>query len=281
MIQVISQAQIELVEKNMSECIGYGEENYSNVQHLDSGLISLDFVLLGNCGMSDSLNYVFSDDTLKLDYGYLKIVTDTVIEHDSIRYYHVGDNESEIEWFMLEEIEDIHFKRTILDIDTIIHSDTLVLREITSIIERDSYVWCDCCFCFNMVFSGLDMTNVVVMGNKREIPYFPEGRRIFEEQFNLSFGDTINFKDRYGLKQGLWVEFNEFGLEKYLELYQDSKVIKSILFRYRLDGTLEEEVHLQRGFYITQRIKFDSEEKEISRALFDGTQFYNRKKNSP
>jgi len=112
-------------------------------------------------------------------------------------------------------------------------NDTLYLIESapdTSIHEK-IYCFCDCCFELNLLISGIQDTNFVLKADGIVLRLSSEKYRTYPISFYLENGDTINYTDKYGLRQGLWKFYNQGtnALEKELflksEFFREDQII--------------------------------------------------------
>ncbi len=254
---VFNAQEIQLVSKDMSECMGHEHENYLNVQYLDSGLVSMDFVLMGNCNMNDSINYRFYNDTLKLDYGFITPTTEIETVYDTIR------NTNKLNKLSLTPLYGDYAQ--IVEEDTVLWTDSLLVIKIDYKYQIIEHYDCECTFCFQIIFSGLDTANLIVIGNENTIPYFPEGVKIYEETFDFHLGEKINFTDRYGKRQGQWIYCDDEQNEEYIIFYKNNSIIHTRKFHFRTNGTLLKEYRGENVFEPFLIINYDDNETEISR----------------
>ncbi len=232
--------------------MGHAEDEYStNVHFLDSDLISIDFKLYGNCCMPDNIDFKFKEDTLSLIYDLKGPPIIDTIWHDEIQ------DEPEPMFHSIDSITG----------DSIF--DFFYFEPYSVIITEDFGCMCDCCFCFNLVFSELDTTNLTIMGKRNELPYYPEGYKIVPIEFEILDGDTINYSDQYGRRQGKWVKFEKWNNTKTISEHINSECINTIEYEYREDGTLKSEEYRIGWYEIFLKIYYDEYGNEEKRSEFD------------
>lgn len=65
---------------------------------------------------------------------------------------------------------------------------------------------CICCYSFNHKIKGINRTNLTVKLFDRVIELSNEKYWTYEPVFTIIEGDTLNRKDKYGLRQGIWTD---------------------------------------------------------------------------
>jgi hypothetical protein len=65
---------------------------------------------------------------------------------------------------------------------------------------------CVCCYSFNHKIKGINSSKLTVKLHKSVIELSDEKYRTYPPTFVIVRGDTLNRKDKYGLKQGLWID---------------------------------------------------------------------------
>lgn len=70
---------------------------------------------------------------------------------------------------------------------------------------------CECCFEFIFYIKGISKIPSVVRLNKKIIKYYPDKYKVYPIKYDLINGDTVNYIDKYGLKQRYWnkLPYNE------------------------------------------------------------------------
>ncbi len=72
--------------------------------------------------------------------------------------------------------------------------------------EELLYMLCECCFEFTFTVQGVRRLPPVVTVNDSLMKYYPDKYKVYPVRFQLYEGDTINLRDRDGLRQGYWYE---------------------------------------------------------------------------
>jgi hypothetical protein len=93
---------------------------------------------------------------------------------------------------------------------------------------------CDCCYEFTYQVAGVDTENIPVIFRGKQIEVTSEKYVTFPVRFRLVNGDTINYVDKYGFKQGRWSLPGDSLLARgYLEFTDDVSLIE---VKYYPDG---------------------------------------------
>ncbi|MCB0629742.1 MAG: hypothetical protein R2824_28970 [Saprospiraceae bacterium] len=102
-----------------------------------------------------------------------------------------------------------------------------------------------------LLISGIQKDPNIIYLNEEQIELSSEPYLTFPENFEIDQGDTINRTDRYGQKQGLWVE--EYGPLNITEsFFKDSKLLHASMFEFYASGALESESFFADTFKIDQ-----------------------------
>ena len=190
-VAMINAQDIQLVDYYMSECQSHYRseiERIAEINQKDSSLTEIVFSAKGNCGMMDSITVSHHADSIFLNYDFRK---SSIIPG--------GDT--------------IQINDTIFDIT----EPTFTYYAPTM---------CDCCFTFNLTLSGYDDSkNYTFIGNGKEIPVTEHRFPLKPVSFEIFEGDTINYSDLYGFKQGRWILRNQKGLITEDANYENGNVI--------------------------------------------------------
>lgn len=65
---------------------------------------------------------------------------------------------------------------------------------------------CACCYSFNHKITGISSVGLIVKLYNEVIELSDEKYRTYKPTFVIVKGDTLNRKDKYGQKQGIWIE---------------------------------------------------------------------------
>ena len=95
-------------------------------------------------------------------------------------------------------------------------NDTLYL----DILQNDGECMCYCYYEAHFFVMGPKSINIPVKFRGRGIELSTEKWMTFPPEFELFNGDTINYKDKYGMKQGRWFEGRD---RKRYSVYKDGK----------------------------------------------------------
>ena len=73
-------------------------------------------------------------------------------------------------------------------------------------LERKTEEYCFCTCCYNSEFEliGIKNIDIPIKFHDRVIQYSAEKYETFPPSFNIIKRDTVNYTDKYGLKQGKW-----------------------------------------------------------------------------
>ncbi len=101
--------------------------------------------------------------------------------------------------------------------------------------ETGTLCECSCCYEFFYQIKGVDDQVKITFRNK-EIEFSTEKFKTFPITYKVLRGDTINFRDRYGLKQGVWTlpedslmtkgyfEYEDYHLKRRVRLYPSGNI---------------------------------------------------------
>lgn len=97
------------------------------------------------------------------------------------------------------------------------HGDSIFLYEPWEYSSMD----CECYFCFEFDFINLPGKPIQVYAFGKELELDTMHFDVPEKRWELFMGDTINYYDRYGRKQGRFIDFDEAGRIKSLRVFAD------------------------------------------------------------
>jgi hypothetical protein len=83
-------------------------------------------------------------------------------------------------------------------------TDTLYLSYVAK--DEDEACACVCCYSFNHKITGIASSKLTVKLFDRVIELSNEKYWTYEPVFTLIEDDTLNQKDKYGLRQGIWID---------------------------------------------------------------------------
>lgn len=86
--------------------------------------------------------------------------------------------------------------------------------------ETEEYCFCTCCYNSDFVLIGIKNIDIPIKFNDRVIQYSAEKYEIFPPSFSIKKRDTINYTDKYGLKQGKW-----WDTKKSYKLYLENRLV--------------------------------------------------------
>ncbi len=96
--------------------------------------------------------------------------------------------------------------------------------------ELQSSCSCTCCYMFFQVISGIKDTNADILFYHIPLEQTSEKYYTYDIEYKLKKHDTIDYKDKYGLKQGLWLigssfcKYKDDVLQSYGSYYSNGKV---------------------------------------------------------
>jgi hypothetical protein len=97
--------------------------------------------------------------------------------------------------------------------------------------ETGSICECGCCYEFFYEIKGVKDANLQITFRGKEIEVSDEKYMTFPVVFKLLHGDTVNYINKYGLRQGKWfVPGDSLGKEMYLEYAEDRAVRRVELY---------------------------------------------------
>ena len=126
-----------------------------------------------------------------------------------------------------------------------IEYDTITKRGKTEIRQLRRMLSCDCCFEFRFIAFKVPQQPKVVNINGSKFDFYSDRYRIYPIKFDIFQSDTINFIDKYGLKQGRWNKIeNDFeidSLENYIfeAFYVENRIKTENLKIYFPSGKLK------------------------------------------
>ena len=113
---------------------------------------------------------------------------------------------------------------------------TRILQDDSSylILESSSYELadCECCFTFNLTLSDYDHSiEYTFIADGDVIPFTNHRFPLKTVSFEILEGDTINYSDIYGFRQGRWLFFSPKNLCYQDAFYLDSEIIHGKLWK--------------------------------------------------
>lgn len=179
--------------------------NRISYQTFENDVLSISFSLVSNCAGVFNPTIKYNSDTLEVKYEDYKTEYDTVATYDSI----------------------------------VNASATLEINEIHA---TTSMLACDCYFELELEITGLLKNPAIVILNNNIIEYYPEKYKLVLIKFDIVDGDTINYSDKFGYRQGIWIardSTNQLMLERF---YKNDIIIKGTDFRYYENGTIKNQL---------------------------------------
>ena len=136
-------------------------------------------------------------------------------------------------------------------------------KETTTTVDGDTVVTiltiqadCECCFSFTYFIEGVNKEFNFYALNYEEIKHDDEKYKTYPIQFEINEdSDTINFIDKYGLKQGIWIDKEYVKNPKYKLFYVDDKIQSGLKPLYYKNGMLRGEIYWK-DFKIIKGIHF-------------------------
>jgi hypothetical protein len=108
---------------------------------------------------------------------------------------------------------------------------------------------CDCCFHLNYIIRGVTELPAAVYANDKPIEFSEEKYKTYPIKYQVVDGDTINFYDNYGNRQGRHVETNDLR-QVILDMhFTDGKETNGVKKSYHFSGYLETEKYWTDGNY--------------------------------
>jgi len=103
-----------------------------------------------------------------------------------------------------------------------------------SIVTTSEWLACDCYFESEYVISDLPKKPSTILLNGEEVKYHPDKYRTYPITFELLDRDTINYTDKYGFEQGLWINRNSKGQLLFKGIKKDDSVVEGTSYRYHV-----------------------------------------------
>ncbi len=112
---------------------------------------------------------------------------------------------------------------------------------------------CICCYSFEHKIKGINSNNVTIKLFNQIIEISNEKYKTYTEEFKIVKKDTVNRKDKYGLKQGIWITTKS---NNYMS-YKDNNLIKwgELYKKMRIKTEYEGTTNLVREFYKNGQLK--------------------------
>ncbi|WP_289056065.1 hypothetical protein [Carboxylicivirga marina] len=102
-----------------------------------------------------------------------------------------------------------------------------------------NYVDCDCCFEFMYLLKNIPHDSIPIKLNNKNICYHKEKYKTYPIQFEIHKGDTINFIDKYGFRQGKWLLYKDSELLLSERIYKNDSILLGTDFRYYENNTIK------------------------------------------
>jgi hypothetical protein len=128
------------------------------------------------------------------------------------------------------------------------NGDTLILqydyKTVTSVefgdtVEVFFITMCDCPLKFHFEISNLPKKKYLIKLNDELLSYSINRFVQFPVKYDIKGVDTINYSDRYGLRQGFWIDIDTIYMIKFEGFYKDDDLTNGIRYRFRNDSTVE------------------------------------------
>jgi len=87
-----------------------------------------------------------------------------------------------------------------------------------------NYCTCNCCFAINFEIKGIANKEFVVYFKNEKIKMTDNHYKTIEPTYQFHNGVKINHLNKYGFKEGIWMEFYENGAQKSLTKYPESSL---------------------------------------------------------
>ncbi|HWA35471.1 MAG TPA: hypothetical protein VG737_15125 [Cyclobacteriaceae bacterium] len=115
---------------------------------------------------------------------------------------------------------------------------------------------CSCCYVFTYQLAGIEDVNTKITFHGKEIELSDEKYETYPIRFKILNGDTINYVDKYGLRQGVWVapsdslmttgyvELDDDRIKKKVTLYPNGRLQRELMrdkVTYTVDGRVVSE----------------------------------------
>jgi hypothetical protein len=85
--------------------------------------------------------------------------------------------------------------------------------------KTEDYCFCTCCYQSDFKIVGIKNVDIPIKFYDKVIEYSPEKYATFSPKYDIVKGDTLNYIDKYGLKQGKWFDF-----EKNFRIYTNNRL---------------------------------------------------------
>jgi hypothetical protein len=87
---------------------------------------------------------------------------------------------------------------------------------------------CSCCYEFTYEVKGIKNDKIKITFRNKEIEQSDEKYKTFPTKFKILNGDTINYVDKYGLRQGIWNTPKDSLMSKIYFVHSDNRLIKRV-----------------------------------------------------
>lgn len=120
--------------------------------------------------------------------------------------------------------------------------DTLFENGDTVFYQSLNYYECDCCFEFTYIIAGVHKKDMPIKLNDKIMHFHPEKYKTYPIEYDIYNGDTINFTDKYGVRQGRWVVRGSTGWILQNRIYRNDTITKGVDYRYFESGAIQEKL---------------------------------------
>lgn len=103
--------------------------------------------------------------------------------------------------------------------------------------ETGDFCFCDCCYGLIYQIKGIKNHEMVIKFKGADIELTAEKYKTYPIKFEIIKGDTVNYSDKYGFKQGKWFNPDDSSTENGYNEYKDNRIIKEVIFY--LDGKIK------------------------------------------
>lgn len=130
----------------------------------------------------------------------------------------------------------------------LINGDTLILqydyKTITSVefgdtVEVFFVTMCDCPLRFHYEISNLNKKEYFIKLNNEILSYNKNRFVQYPVRYDIKGVDTLNYRDKYGLRQGYWTDIDTTYMMKLEGHFKDDELINGVRYRFRNDSTIK------------------------------------------
>jgi len=113
-----------------------------------------------------------------------------------------------------------------------------------------NYEECDCCFEFMYLLKNIPHDSIPIKLNDKNIYFHKEKYKTYPISYKVFKGDTINFVDKYGFRQGKWLMHKDAELLLTDRFYKNDTILYGTDYRYHENNAVKAKLEWKNNEYL-------------------------------